>query len=144
MVDEIRMTNVVLQTLDGNTERTFAFTCGDMKIGEESFISQLKEDFTGARAVRHEMHPLSEVDVYNIDSYMINGETGEELIELVKKAIESESLLVFLFHGVGGEHSLNVSLEAHRELLQYLHNNQHEIWVTTMKDAVKNIDINQN
>ncbi len=143
MLDEIQMTNVVLETLDGTTERTFAFTCGDMKIGEASFTEQLKEDFIGARAVRHEMHPIEEVDVYNIDSYMINGETGEEMIQMVKKAMESESLLVFLFHGVGGEHSLNVSLEAHRELLQYLHDNQHEIWVTTMKDAVKNINVNQ-
>src|SRR5690606_22294631 len=74
MLDEIQMTNVVLETLDGNKQRTFAFTCGDMKIGKESFISQLKDDFTGARAVRHEMHPISKVDVYNIDSYMIHGE----------------------------------------------------------------------
>src|SRR5690606_19145617 len=138
------MTNVVLETRDGTTERALAVSCGDMKIGEASFTEQLNEDFIGARAVRHEMHPIEEVDVYNIDSYMINGETGEEMIQLVKKAMESESLLVFLFHGVGGEHSLNVSLEAHRELLQYLHNNQHEIWVTTMKDAVKNINANQN
>ncbi|HEY8968745.1 MAG TPA: polysaccharide deacetylase family protein, partial [Puia sp.] len=38
MVDETRMTNVFLRALDGNTQRTFAFTCGDMKIGDSSFI----------------------------------------------------------------------------------------------------------
>jgi sialate O-acetylesterase len=38
MVDETRMTNLFLQALDGKTKRTFAFTCGDMKIGDSSFI----------------------------------------------------------------------------------------------------------
>jgi sialate O-acetylesterase len=38
----------------------------------------------------------------------------------VKEALTKGALLVFLFHGVGGEHGLNVSLPAHRQLLQYL------------------------
>jgi len=44
MVNEIRMTNVFLQALDGKTTRTFAFTCGDMKIGDSSFIYAMKDD----------------------------------------------------------------------------------------------------
>src|SRR5947208_3647479 len=42
MIDETRMTNVFLQALDGKTKRTFAFTCGDMKIGDSSFIDPMK------------------------------------------------------------------------------------------------------
>src|SRR5215471_21544100 len=56
MVDETRMTNVFLEALDGKTKRTFAFTCGDMKIGDTNFIEQMKNDFVAARAVRNEMH----------------------------------------------------------------------------------------
>ncbi len=37
MVDEARMNNVFLQALDGKTKRTFAFTCGDMKVGRFFF-----------------------------------------------------------------------------------------------------------
>ena len=51
MIDETRMTNVFLQALDGKTKRTFAFTCGDMKIGDSSFIYAMKNDFVAARAV---------------------------------------------------------------------------------------------
>ena len=41
----------------------------------------------------------------------------------------NNTYLVFLFHGVGGEHSLNVSLEAHRKLLLFLKQHEKEIWV---------------
>ena len=34
MVDEIRMNNILLEAIDGKTKRTFAYTCGDMKIGD--------------------------------------------------------------------------------------------------------------
>ncbi|HKC36198.1 MAG TPA: polysaccharide deacetylase family protein, partial [Chitinophagaceae bacterium] len=54
MIDETRMTNLFLRAVDGKTKRTFAFTCGDMKIGDTSFIDQMKNDFVAARAVRNE------------------------------------------------------------------------------------------
>ncbi len=143
MVDEIKMANVLLEALDGKKERTFAYTCGDLKIGDVYFMDQLKDDFLGARAVRGQMHQINEIDVYNTDCYSIEGQSGQELIALVKKARETNSLLVFLFHGVGGEHNLNVSLEAHRELLEFLKQNENDIWTTTMLEAVKNINQNQ-
>ena len=132
MVDETRMTNLFLQALDGKTKRTFAFTCGDMKIGDSSFISAMKGDFVAARAVCAQMHKISEVDLYNVDCYMVNGETGAQMIEWAKKAMETNSLLVILFHGVGGGNVLNVSLSAHREFLQFLKKNEKDIWITPM------------
>jgi peptidoglycan-N-acetylglucosamine deacetylase len=134
MIDEIRMTNVFLQAMDGKKKRTFAFTCGDMKIGDSSFINAMKNDFSAARAVRNQMHKINEIDLYNVDCYMVNGETGTQMIEWVKKAIETNSLLVILFHGVGGGNGLNVSLQAHRELLSYLKQNKKDIWVAPMID----------
>jgi peptidoglycan/xylan/chitin deacetylase (PgdA/CDA1 family) len=132
MVDETRMTNLFLQSLDGKTKRTFAFTCGDMKIGDSSFIDAMKNDFVAARAVRSEMHKIQEVDLYNVDCYMVNNNTAEEMIGWVNKAIATNSLLVILFHGVGGGNGLNVSLPAHRKLLTYLKQHQKDIWVAPM------------
>jgi len=134
MVNEVKMTNVFLQALDGKTVRTFAYTCGDTKIGDSSFFDGLRNDFAAARGVKPAMHTIDKIDLVEIDCYGINGETGEQLIGLVKQAMESNSLLVFLFHGVGGEHSLNVSLPAHRRLLQFLNQNEKEIWVAPMVD----------
>jgi len=144
MVDEVRMTNVFLNALDGKKRRTFAFTCGDMKVGDSAFINGMKNDFVAARAVRNEMHKINEVDLYNVDCYMVNGETGEQLIEWVKKAAASNSLLVILFHGVGGGNSLDVSLAAHRQLLIYLKQHEKEIWITPMIDAADYIKDWQN
>ena len=139
MIDETRMTNLFLQALDGKTKRTFAFTCGDMKIGDSSFINGMKNDFAAARAVRAEMHKINEIDLYNVDCYMVNGETGEQMIEWVKKAVATNSLLVILFHGVGGGNTLNVSLPAHRELLQFLKQNEKDIWIAPMVDVAEHI-----
>jgi len=144
MVDEIKFNNTLLEAVDGKKERTFAYTCGDFTVnGNDFFIDKLKGDLVGARAVRHEMHKIEDIDIYSIDSYAIIGETGEQMIELVKKAIETNSLLVFLFHGVGGEHSMDVSLSAHQELIEYLKSHETEVWTTTTLEAVENIRKNQ-
>ena len=137
--DEIKMCNAYLKAIDGKNKRTFAFTCGHKKVMEGEFIQTLSTDFVAARAVRHEMHTIDEVKLMDIDCYAINGETGEQLIELVKQAQTSGKLLVFLFHGVGGEHSLNVSLPAHRQLLQYLKQNENDIWVAPMIEVAEHI-----
>ena len=139
MVDETRMTNLFLQALDGKTKRTFAFTCGDMKIGDSLFINAMKKDFVAARAVRAQMHKINEIDLYNVDCYMVNGETEEQMIEWVKKAAETNSLLVILFHGVGGGNALNVSIEAHRGFLQYLKKNEKDLWIATMLEVAEYI-----
>jgi peptidoglycan/xylan/chitin deacetylase (PgdA/CDA1 family) len=139
MVDETEMTNLFLRALDGKTKRTFAFTCGDMKIGDSSFINAMKDDFVAARAVRNEMHKINEIDLLNVDCYMVNGETAAQMIEWAKKAMETNSLLVILFHGVGGGNPLNVSLPAHREFLQYLKKNEKDIWIAPMLDVAEYI-----
>jgi peptidoglycan/xylan/chitin deacetylase (PgdA/CDA1 family) len=136
-LDELRMTNTFLEALDGKRKRTFAYPCGDTKVGDSSYVDKIKSDFVAARGVKREMLKINNVDLFNVPSYGINGESGEELIALVKKAIENNMLLVFLFHGVGGEHSLNVSLKAHRELLIYLRQHEKEIWVATFQDAAE-------
>ena len=142
-IKEIRVTNTLLQAIDGKTERTFAFPCGDTKIDTITFYRTLEHDFIAARGIQDGMQPLNKVDLNNINCYGINGQSGAYLIDLVKKAMESNTLLVFLFHGVGGEHNINVSLEAHRQLIQYLKQHEHEIWIAPMVDVAKYIRKNQ-
>lgn len=139
IADEIRMTNALLYAIDGKTKRTFAYTCGEMKVGDSFFINQLKNDFVAARAVRAEMHHASQIDLYNMDCYMVNGETGDQMIEWVQKAVQTQSLLVILFHGVGGGNSLDVSLPAHRQLLTYLKQNEKDIWVAPLIEVAEYI-----
>jgi peptidoglycan/xylan/chitin deacetylase (PgdA/CDA1 family) len=135
IIDETRMTNVFLQSLDGKTKRTFAFTCGDMKIGDSSFINAMKDDFIAARAVRNEMHTIDKIDLYNVDCFVVNNHTAMQMMEWVKQAEETHTLLVILFHGVGGGNSLNISVGEHSRFLHYLKANEKDIWITTMLNA---------
>ena len=66
-------------------------------------------------------------------------ENRRSVINLVKQAMKTHTLLVFHFHGVGGEHSLNVSLEAHSKLLHLLQQHQQDLWITPMLNVAKYI-----
>lgn len=131
MKDELIMTNVFLKEIDGRSKRTFAYPCGDRTINGAYYYDSVKTEFISARGVHPDMPLIDKVDLSNVPSYVVNGQSGEELIELVKQAKEKNGLLVFLLHGVGGGHSLNVELSEHRKLLRYLKQNQKDIWVTT-------------
>ena len=137
MIDDIMSMNDALNKIDGKTERTFAYPCGDAKIHDTSYIDPVKDKFIAARGVRADMPLAKDVDLYDVSCQPVNGETGEQLIQYVKQAIEKKALLVFLFHGVGGDHALNVSLDAHRALLHFLKQNETDIWNATMIDVAK-------
>jgi peptidoglycan-N-acetylglucosamine deacetylase len=137
MVDEVRMANTLLQSLDGRSERTFAYTCGDMKAGDSSFVGSIRQLFPAARGVRWMLQARDEVDLYDIGALMVSGESGDDLVRLVQKAIDQEALLVFLFHGVGGEHSISVDLNAHRQLLRFLKKQEGAVWVAPLVDVAE-------
>lgn len=137
MTDEMRMTNILLKTLDGKTDRTFAFPCGDTKINGVAYYDQTNGDFVAARGTTGESTKPGAMNLSNIGSYAISGQSGKALIDLVKQAERAGSLVVFLFHGVGGGHSLNVDLPAHRELLQYLKAHEATVWTAPFIDIVQ-------
>jgi peptidoglycan-N-acetylglucosamine deacetylase len=137
LLNEIHMTNVFLEAIDGKTKRTFAYPCGDMSVGDSSYVDKIKSSFVAARGVRREMLTSKTIDFYNMGAFAINGEAGKQLVDLVKEAMKSRTLIVFLFHGVGGEHGLNVELKAHRELLHFLKEHETEIWTTTLLDVTE-------
>ncbi len=143
MENEILAMNNILKAIDGKSKRTFAYPCGDIKIHDSSYLDPLKNDFVAARGVKAEMLPIDKIDLYNVDCYTMNGQSADEMIALVKEAMATHTLLVFLFHGVGGEHSLNVSLEAHSRLLHFLKQNQKDIWIAPMIEVAGYIKTRQ-
>lgn len=136
ITDEMRMTNALLKSIDGKTQRTFAYPCGDMEAGGVPYYDAVKNDFVAARGTTHSYMKLTEINMANVGCFVVNGQTGEQLINMVKKARESNTLLVLLFHGVGGGHAINVSRSAHSQLLKYLKQNEKDIWVAPMLDIV--------
>jgi len=135
--DEIKMTNVMLNAIDGKTERTFAYPCGDTMAGKDSYVSAISDDFLAARGTTPAIVPPGKIDLFTVGCFSIAGQKADYMIDLVKKGMKEGGLIVFLFHGVGGEHGLNVDLEEHRKLISFLKQNQKDIWVTTFLDAMK-------
>jgi peptidoglycan/xylan/chitin deacetylase (PgdA/CDA1 family) len=138
-VAEIRATNTLLTAIDGKTARTFAYPCGDRLIGGVNFYDQLKNDFVAARGVTGGLPTAAQVKLDDVTCYSINGQDAKYMLDLVKQAQQSHTLLVFLFHGVGGGHALNVDLGAHRQLLRYLKAHEKEIYVAPMVEVAEKI-----
>lgn len=142
-VKEIRAANQILKDIDGKSERTFAYPCGDLKIGDTLYYNYLKSDFVAARGVEQEFLQAKKVDLTNVNSFVENGTTAAQMIAQIEEAEKAQSFIVFLFHGVGGEHPLNIELEEHQKLLHYLKKREKDIWVTTMVDLGKYIQTKQ-
>lgn len=129
LLDEVKMTNIFLESLDGKKDHTFAYPCGDTIVQGQSIIPKIASDFVSARGVKEEAVPIDTKKIYHVGSFMINGQSSAYMINLVKEAMRTNTAVVFLFHGVGGEHALNVGLQEHRALLQFLKANEKDIWV---------------
>src|ERR1700761_7692734 len=137
--NEIHMNNVLLKAIDGKDKRTFAYPCGDLKIGDELIYPHIEKDIVGARGVGAGMQTIEKVDLGNIDCYMIDKRKADYMIDLVKQAMQTHTLLVFLFHGVGGGHNINVDLQEHSKLLHFIKEHEREIWVAPMVDVAQHI-----
>jgi peptidoglycan-N-acetylglucosamine deacetylase len=138
-VTEIRTANQLLAAIDGKTDRTFAYPCGDLKISDTLYYDFLKRDFVAARGVNEGFLQAKTVDLANVNSFVENGTTAAQMIAQIEKAEKAGSFIVFLFHGVGGEHPLNVDLEEHRKLLLYLKKREKDIWITPMVELANYI-----
>lgn len=139
LLKEISMTNVFLKSLDGKTKRTFAYPCGDMTVKDSSFVPLIKDAFIASRGVKGEMLPVDKLDFTNVGAYGINGHNAGQMIALVKEAMARNTVLVFLFHGVGGEHALNVELPEHRKLLLFLKQHETEIMVAPFGQVMEQL-----
>ena len=137
--DEVRANNILLAAIDGKSARTFAYPCGDRQTGSVFFFDQLKKDFVAARGPSPGLQTAAQVQLDNINCYGINGEPAAYMLDLVKKAQQSHTLLVFTFHGVGGGHAINVDARAHRQLLRYLQAHEQTIWVAPMVEVAERI-----
>lgn len=134
--EDILKLNRILHDIDGKDKRSFAYPCGDQRVhGDTLYIDSLKNLFNSARGVTPAMLSPKNVSVYDVNCYSMAGQSGEEMIALVKEAVQKKAVLVFLFHGVGGGHSLNVSVEAHSQLLHYLKDNERELWIAPMVEV---------
>ena len=46
---------------------------------------------------------------------------------------------MFMFHGVGGGHSINVDREAHRKLLAWLTSRKDDVWTDSFRNVMTHV-----
>jgi peptidoglycan/xylan/chitin deacetylase (PgdA/CDA1 family) len=145
IVDEINMANTLLKAIDGKSKRTIAYPCGDCVLRDTSYIPYIKSSFVGGRNGAGSSLKIEDISVYQINAVGIGDNySSEMLIDLVKKAQETGTLVVFLFHGVGGGHNANVAMNKHNDLVKYIKQNEKEIWVAPMVDIAEFVTNYQN
>lgn len=140
--NELSTANTLLKAVDGKDERTYAYTCSDFMVNGQSFVDSIRHMFVSARSEGAIPESINDIDLHFVPSWGVIDPTGKELIEYVKRAQEKGTIAVFMFHSVGGGY-LNVSSEAHNELLAYLHSNKDEIWTDTFINIMKYIKENR-
>jgi len=144
LVQELGFANSLLTALDGKTERTYAYPCGDSTAGGKSYVEAIQPLFASARSIIGHPAKISDkkVHIYSIPTFGGEEQTGEELIALVDKIIASGGYGTITFHGVGGDY-ISVSNKAHEALLDYLSEAQDEIWVDTVANITRHIRNNR-
>ncbi len=135
LLAELRTANTLLKAIDGKEDRTFAYTCTNTSINGVSFVDSIRPLFPAARGGGDIPETMKGLDVYDVPSWGVIDPTGDELIAYVKDAVEKGTMAVFMFHSVGGGY-LNVSAEAHEELLKYLAQNRQSIWSDTFMNVM--------
>jgi len=138
--NELLTANTLLTAIDGKKERSFAYTCGNYTIDGVSFIDSIRSMFPSARGAGDQLKPISQVDTHYVPSWGVSDPTGEELIAYVKEAEKMGTIAVFMFHSVGGGY-LNVSAEAHEQLLEYLQQKKESIWTDTFLNVVEYVKV---
>jgi len=136
-IDEIKVNNTLLKAIDGKTVRTFAYTCGDTSIGDSSFVDLLKNYFIAARGVNPGVNYINSTNLFNIKTFGVKNKTAEELINLIEKEKSKNAMITLLFHGVGGGKPFSMTTEEHSKFIHYLKQNEDNIMIVPMVEAVK-------
>ena len=137
IADEIRMANIFLKAIDGKEKRTIAYPCGDCFIKDSTYVPLIRNELIGGRGGSG-YNNINEMDIFHIAAIGVDDKyNGEQLIDIVKNARETNTLVAFCFHGVGGEHRTNIALSKHQVLLRFLKENEKDIWVAPLVEIVE-------
>jgi peptidoglycan-N-acetylglucosamine deacetylase len=127
--NEVMMNNALLEAVDGKKKRSMACPCGESSIGDSSYLPKSKDYFVATRDGTLDAITANAFKPYPVQWISAYDQTENQLVAAMKKAMDDKALLVIVFHGVGGEHPINISLEAHRELMRFIKQNESKIWV---------------
>jgi Polysaccharide deacetylase len=129
LITEIKVMNGFLQAMDGKAAHSFATPCGQNLAGGQDYLGPMQQEHV-ATFIRDERTMPKSV----MATGFVNA-SGADMIRWIEDVQRAGAAGVIVFHGVGGDY-LNVSGEAHRQLVTYLKAHQREIWTTTFTELM--------
>jgi peptidoglycan/xylan/chitin deacetylase (PgdA/CDA1 family) len=136
--EQLVLANTFLQALDGRSDgRTFTAPCGDVMAADGNYIDAVADLFIGIKLVGSAVVPdMLALDPDAVPAATPSKTSGRELIALVEEAGRKGTMIGFTFHGIGGDY-LDVSREAHEELLAWLAAHRDEYWTATFLEQMR-------
>jgi len=141
IVAELKTANTLLKAIDGKTERTYGYTCSNFVAGGIDFTDSIKNIFVAARCDGSIPNTMNGYKIYKTPSFASVEPGVDDLVQQVEEAKEKGTIVVFMFHSVGGGY-LNTSAEVHRKLLQYVKENEDDLYSDTFINVMKYIQGN--
>jgi peptidoglycan/xylan/chitin deacetylase (PgdA/CDA1 family) len=141
MLSELAVMNDILFGIDGKRMRTYSVPCSQMLVGGADYTNALRNGRlvryvrTGGDAWNSVVSDFSHLDYYQVPSFgPVDKPDGAALIAYVERVRAARGLGVLQFHGTGGDY-LEVSSEAHRQLVEHLRNHP-EVWVAPFQEVM--------
>ncbi|XHS78812.1 polysaccharide deacetylase family protein [Burkholderiaceae bacterium UC74_6] len=131
LLTEIRTMNTMLEAMDGKSEHAYATPCGQTLVGGQDYMPALRTAGLTryVRAAGEAGNGRQPIDAFVVPSHFFGvGDSGARMIAFVEGVRQRGGVAVIGFHGVGGDY-LEVTAQAHKELLAYLKAHENDIWV---------------
>ncbi|MBO7418405.1 MAG: polysaccharide deacetylase family protein [Bacteroidaceae bacterium] len=139
MLNEIKIMNTFLSAIDGKSQHSYAYPCGQYKAGGQDYGTPMIEqgicNFARMTDTEEVISSPAQLMPNNVPAFTaLPGYKAEQLIAYINKVVASGGAGVILFHGIGGDW-ISVDVEEHQKMVDYLASHP-EIWVGTFSDVL--------
>jgi peptidoglycan/xylan/chitin deacetylase (PgdA/CDA1 family) len=136
MRDQVELASTMLQAIDGRSVRTYTVPCGEAAAMDGNYLDAVAPLFAGIKLIGNAVvDDMATLDPSAVPVAAPVGVSGAQLIALVEEARRKGTMVNFTFHGIGGDH-LQVSAQAHEELLAYLDAHRDDYWTAPFVDIM--------
>ena len=138
--------DVLIPTQTG--KRSFCYPCYQTFVGigagKKSYVPVVAERFLAARGggpgnAGEQGNNAARVDLSEVWGADVAGWSGDQLCAAVDEAVAAGRWLVLVFHGVGGEHGLNVEVPDFEQLVSHLARETESVWTDSFINVAEEI-----
>jgi len=124
------------------SSRSFAYPCYNTDVGAGagriSYVPEVAKRYSAARVGSGEDNDPITVDLSYVHAFPVEGESANQVIAQIERAIHRGRWAVIVFHGIGAEWNVMDAPEFDR-LIGYLADNRDRIWVAPFVEIANHV-----